>query len=115
MITNKTKKTIIARKEKICITGFSKFLGLMFRFRVASPLVFVFKKKEKIPLHMIFVFCRIDVLFLDEKNRVVEMKERFLPFTFYFPKRKSKTVIELPAGTIRKTRTRFGDEILMQW
>ena len=33
------------------------------------------------------------------------------PFTTYSPKKKAKYVIELPAGTIRKSKTRLGDEV----
>ena len=60
---------------------------------------------------MLFVFCPIDVLFLDKNKKVVEIKENFMPFTFYTPKNKAKYVIELPSDLIRKTRTEVGDKI----
>jgi len=60
--------------------------------------VFIFNKPRRIDLHMFFVFYPIDVLFLDEKKKIVEIKENFRPFTFYYPNKKASYVIELPAG-----------------
>jgi len=79
--------------------------------RKSKSLVFIFKKEKIVPLHMLFVFYPIDVLFLDKNKIVVEIKENFKPFSFYNPKNKSKFVIELPKNTIRKTKTELGDKI----
>ena len=75
------------------------------------PLVFVFDKEKIIPLHMFFVFYPIDVLFLNKNKLVVEMKKSFRPFSFYTPKNKSMFVIELPDGTINRTKSGIGDKI----
>jgi uncharacterized protein len=60
---------------------------------------------------MVFVFYPIDVLFLDKNKVVVEVKDNFRPFSFYTPKNKAMYVIELPAGTIKKTKTCVWDKI----
>ena len=60
---------------------------------------------------MFFVFYPIDVLFLDKNKVVVDKKENFKPFAFYNSKRKAMYEIELPNGTIRKTKTNIGDKI----
>ncbi len=111
MIINKTKKTIIAKNEMMCTSIFSKFLGLMFCSKIKTPLVFAFKKEESVPLHMFFVFCNIDVIFVDKNKKVVDVKENFRPFTTHYPMKKAKFVIETCSGTIKKTNTAEGDEI----
>ena len=58
---------------------------------------------------MLFVFYPIDVIFLDGKKKVVDLKENFRPWTFYKSKRPAKYVIECPKGTIKKTRTKIKD------
>ena len=60
---------------------------------------------------MLFVSYSIDILFLDKNKVVVEIKENYLPFTFYAPKNKSLYIIELPKNIIRETKTEIGDKI----
>ena len=111
MIKNITKKRIIANKAKICDDSFSKVIGLMFSKKQNKALIFKFSKKMEISLHMIFVFYPIDVLFLNENKIVVDVKENFKSFTFYKSKKKATYAIELPEGTIRRTKTEIGDKI----
>ena len=84
LVKNTTKRTLLAENAKICKNIISKGLGLM--FSKPKPLVFVFRKEKIIPLHMLFVFSPIDVLFLDKDKIVTEKKENFRPFSFYTPK-----------------------------
>jgi uncharacterized membrane protein (UPF0127 family) len=60
---------------------------------------------------MWFVFQSIDILFLNNKHEVVEIKEGLRPFTFYLPKKRSSSVIELPSGVISSSMTKLGDTI----
>ena len=86
---------------------FTKGIGLMFRRKIKNQYIFTFKKESIIPLHMWFVFTPIDVLFLDEKKRIVEIKENFKPFQFYNPKNKAKYIIELPPKNIKKYKLKI--------
>ena len=83
----------------------------MFSKKTEKSLVFDFKKEKIISLHMWFVFYPIDVLFLDNDKRVVEIKENFKPFRLYTPKNKARYVLELPDGSVRESKTRVGDRI----
>lgn len=109
-IKNTTKKTLIAKNAKVCKNIFSKSLGLMFS-RKLKPLIFIFKKEKIIPLHMFFVFYPIDILFLNKNKIIVEIKENFMPFTFYAPKNKAKYIIELPKNAIKSSKTEIRDKI----
>jgi len=60
---------------------------------------------------MFFVFHPIDALWLAEDGSVVEALEWFRPFSIHTPRSKAVTVIEMPAGTIRKSNTHVGDRI----
>ena len=112
MIENKTKKRVLCKDKKILRSVFSKAIGLMFSKRQAAGYVFVFKKPTKADLHMFFVFYPIDVIFLDECKKVIEIKENFMPFTFYLPKNKAAYVLELPEKTVQKNNTELGDLII---
>lgn len=89
-----------------------KALGFMFQKKPKSfGLVFNFNKERKRSLHNFFVFFSLDVMFLNENQEIVEIKERFRPFTMLFPKQKSQYIIELPAGTITNTNSQIGDVV----
>jgi len=113
MITNKTRETVISEKEAICDSFFCKLKGVMFSLK-PKALFFRFGKEQKLDLHMMFVFFPIDLVFLDSRFNVVELKENFLPFTFYNSKEKVRYVIELPAGAIKKSRTGIGDTVIFK-
>ena len=93
---------------------FSKAKGLMFTSSSAvhdNAMVFVFKKEKTVSLHMFFVFYPVDVIFLDQTKKVIEIKMNFKPFAIYIPKKKAKYVVECGAGAVRKSRTTIGDHM----
>ena len=93
MILNQNTKRIISKNEKYCKSFFSQALGLMFSSR--KNLIMEFPQEISISLHNFFVFYPLEILILDKNKKVIEIKKKFLPFTFYNPKTKGKFVIEL--------------------
>ena len=93
MIINKTKGTTISQKEMICRTVFSQARGLMFRKK--QNLLMAFPNERKISLHMFFVFYPIDVLIVDERRKIVEIKKNLRPFMVWNSLQKGKYVVEL--------------------
>lgn len=57
----------------------------------------------------------IDVLVLDNKNKVICLKEEIQPGRFYFWNPKYKSVLELPAGTISRLRIKNDDMIDLKY
>ncbi|MBI3036453.1 DUF192 domain-containing protein [Candidatus Woesearchaeota archaeon] len=110
-VKNVTRNTIIAMRSKTADSVLSRSVGLMFSKPTQSAMVLKFSAEAIIGLHTFFVFFPIDILFVDSRLRIVEMNGGMKPFTTYSPKKKAKYVIELPAGTIRKSKTRLGDEV----
>jgi hypothetical protein len=53
----------------------------------------------------------IDALFLDADGRVVDLEENLAPGRIAPVRWRSRSVLELPAGTLRRSRTRRGDRI----
>ena len=116
MIFNKTRRRIAAKTHSVCSSVLSKAKGLMFSTRKDiedNALIFPFSKRQRVGLHMFFVFYPIDVLFLDAHKRVVEEKRRFLPFTAYNSKNSCNYVLELEAGAIERSKTKIGD--VFEW
>ncbi len=94
----------------VCKGVLSKARGLMFRSNPLN-LLFVFNKSGMYQLHMCFVFFPIDVIFLDEQKRVVEIKEHFRPWSVYTPKNRAMYILEMADGSVKKYRVRLGQKL----
>jgi uncharacterized protein len=114
MIKNSSNGRILAKNTKHCKSFFGKAKGLMFTLpKQGQGLVFHFSKEEIIPITMLFVFYPIDILWLNERKEIVEMKEKAHPFLFSIsPKRKAKYVVELPSRRISESETKIGQKII---
>ena len=95
----------------ICRDLISKGLGLMFK-RKPETMVFVFDKEQKVPLHMMFVFFPIDVVYLDSRFNIVELVKELKPFRYYNPQHVAKYVVEFPVGTIEEERLKLGNKVI---
>ena len=111
MIRNLTKDTILTERVEYADTFLRKLVGLMFTAPEDRGLVFTYSYEQYVSLHMFFVFYCIDVLWLNSEGEVVFLKEEFRPFTVAFPTEKARSVIELPSGTIQRSKTAIGDRI----
>lgn len=87
----------IASKVTLCDNLFSQARGLMFRI---TPLkrgeVYFFTIGG--PIHMAFVGFPIDVVWLDDSMKVVDVRMASPGWKVYYPKRKSSFVLEMAAG-----------------
>ncbi len=108
-IVNKRNGEIIAYDFKLCKNVLQQARGLMFSGK--KTLVFIFKKEKHTPLHMFFVFFPIDVFFLDNSKKVVEIKKNLKPFAMYNPQKKAKYIIEIPHGLVENTAVEMGDSL----
>jgi len=103
-------KTLISRAE-IANSNWQKCKGLMFSKQ--KDILFNFRKDAFLKFHMVFVFYPIDIVFMDHNQRIVDIKKRFCPFTFYYSRAKSSHVLELKNGTIEKTGLELGDLLII--
>jgi len=83
--------------------------GLMFSRQ--KNLVFVLPQERRLVMHMLFVFYPIDVVLLNSRREVVELKRDFRPFGFYRLKSKARYILELKRSTIDKHGLKLGDSI----
>jgi uncharacterized membrane protein (UPF0127 family) len=100
-------------KTEFANTFWEKTRGLMFRPGLEHALIFPLERESRIgaSIHSFFVFFPFDVLFLDEGQKIVDMK-MVGPFRFNVrPKESAKYIIELPAGAIRDSGVHVGDTV----
>jgi uncharacterized membrane protein (UPF0127 family) len=80
-----------------------KFSGLMFsRREKAGVLLFDFKEEQKIAIHSFFVFYLFVAVWLDKKNKVVDLKivKPFIPCVS--PKKSCYKLVEIPINKKNK-------------
>ncbi len=102
-LTNKTTGKLIEQKVKIASSFPSQAKGLMFESKKKFDYALVFplplENRAYASIHSFFVFFPIDVVYLDSKKRVVDIKRNLAPFTFFYrPKKPAKYFVELRAG-----------------
>ena len=109
-IVNKTRKAELASKAVICQSLPAITRGLMFRRQTSA--VLELPKESDGAIHTFFVFFPIDVLWIKE-GKVVDFARNVQPFTVRLASNEPTThIVELPEGTIDKTETDIGDEIV---
>ncbi len=83
--------------------SFERFSGLMFiRKEKARILLFDFNKKTRVPIHSFFVFFNFIAIWLDDKNKTVDLKI-VKPFSLLIkPKKPFNKLIEIPINNKHK-------------
>lgn len=89
------KKHKIEARE--CNSFFSRARGKMFSFS-REPILLVFNSEEMTAIHMLFVFQRLLVVWLDENQTPVAVKE-MKPFVSYHQAR-AHYVLEIPVSNL---------------
>lgn len=104
-VFNLTSKTYITKDIKKVKTLKDKTFGL---FRKSNPRALFFK--TRFGLHTFFLNKPIDIILLDKDYKVVKMainsQNRVFTYNPVF-----NTVLELPASSIKKSKTKIGDRL----
>ncbi len=85
----------------------------MFRtnFEEGDAILFKFRKERKFRIHTFFVFFSIDLIYLDEDFKILEIKENLSPFWYYNPDKKAYNLIELPGKVLEGKNIEGGDRV----
>lgn len=106
MIKNISKNTIVTNAfHKKDFLGKSK--GLIGK-NVPETIVF----KTRFGIHTFLLGFPIDLIIADKNNKVVIVKKNIKPNSIFFWNIKYDTVIELPFGSIDKSKTQKGDTLM---
>ncbi len=109
-IMNKTKNTCLGSVE-IADTFISRFVGLMFKKNIEKGLLLKLPEKRGrrgSAIHMFFMRVPLDVIFVDDKKKVVDIVA-LKPWQMYMPRTAASYVIELQEGKIKDSNTEIGD------
>jgi uncharacterized membrane protein (UPF0127 family) len=108
---NITKGVVLASELEIATSFAARSQGLLGRSGLKPDTGLLIDPCPSV--HTWFMRFPIDVIFLDNKNRVVGLKRNMKPFRMAWSWRGAKT-LELPVGVIASTRTQLGDIVAFQ-
>ena len=108
-IINATRQSIVASCFDIASNPLTRMKGLIGRAQMPQDWALVIRPCSSI--HMMFMRFAIDVIFVDDQNKVVGLVKAIKPFCISPVFWDSAYAVELAAGTIQATRTNLGDSI----
>ncbi len=84
-------------------TFLSRLRGLMFalRLKMGEGIVLSFPSEQQIDLHMLFVFFPLDVVWINESGRIVQIERDVQPFVWHVRGTRAQSVLEVRAGAAR--------------
>lgn len=106
IIKNVTKATIVAKNCKKASTLMEMIFGLLW---LNNPPELLFQ--TRFGLHTLLLKKPIDVIVLDDQFKVVAIKDKLKPNQFFFWNLKYQWVLELPADTIKRSKTMINDQL----
>jgi len=108
-VINVTKKTWLATKVRKADSFVTRLVGLLKR-RNLGPEEALWLMPSK-GIHTIGMKFPIDVVFLNRDNVVLQAVSGMRPFRVSTVQLRGYSVLELPAGTIKKSQTEAGDRL----
>ena len=108
-VINLTKKTWLATTVRKADNFLTRLVGLLKR-KTLGPEEALWLMPSK-GIHTIGMKFPIDVVFLSRKNIVQSLISGMAPYRISAVHLTSYSVLELPNGTIRKSRTEVGDQL----
>ncbi|HEX2946016.1 MAG TPA: DUF192 domain-containing protein [Clostridia bacterium] len=107
VIINVTRNTVLANNCRSARTFFTRFLGLQFKKELPEGHGLLITPCNSI--HMFLMRFAIDAVFIDADGTIIYIREGIKPWRVSKIVGNAKSVLELPAGTVKSTGTATGD------
>jgi uncharacterized membrane protein (UPF0127 family) len=110
-IYNQTRESFLSLEVTAADTTFTRLKGLIGRLRLRpNEGLWVVPSSG---VHTIGVLFPLDLIYLDDKSRVVHLIEHFPAFSIAPLRTHATSVLELPTHTIYSSQTQVGDELVV--
>ena len=109
-VINVTRQSLLVEQGEIALCFWSRFKGLLFKSAFSAGQGILIKPCSSI--HTIGMSYPIDVLFMDRADRVTKIVVGMKPYGIASCSG-SAYVIEVPIGTVLRTGTQVGDQVMV--
>jgi hypothetical protein len=99
---------MIAKNVVVPTSLLDQSLGLL-KYKTPSTMLL----RTHFGIHTLGMYYPIDVLILNKQDYVVAIKENLKPNNIFIWNINYGTVLELPKGTIKKTKTKLKDQLYL--
>ncbi|HKW17716.1 MAG TPA: DUF192 domain-containing protein [Terriglobales bacterium] len=111
-VYNKTRETFLAFRVAVADSILGRLVGLLGRKSLPQDSgVWIVPANAVHTIGMLFSF---DLVLIDKNFKVVGLRELVRPFAITWPNHRAESVLELPAHTIFRSRTKIGDQLLIE-
>ena len=108
-VANRTRGTVLGDDIAVADTTCSRVVGLLGKRGLGQGGGLLIVPSQGV--HTVGMMFTIDIVFLDADLRVLSVRSRLRPFRLSRVIWKARSVLELPNGVIRDSRTDVGDEL----
>lgn len=112
IVRNQTRGTTLADRCRMARGFWPRLRGLLFTKPLAEGEGLLIDPCQSV--HTVMMSYPIDVLFLNKQGRVAHLIDAMAPYRASRFVWSARSVLELPAGTARQTRTTVGDLLLVE-
>lgn len=109
---NRTRDAVLASRLERAMTWWSRARGLLGRRDLPAGSGLLIEPCNSV--HCFFMAFPIDVVYIDRERQVVALAADLRPNRIGPVVRRARAVVELPAGTIARTGTRVGDQLVIE-
>lgn len=110
-VYNQTRESFLSLGVTAADTTLTRLKGLIGRWSLKSDEgIWVVPSSG---VHTLGVFVPLDLIYLDEKHRVIHLVEHFPTFRIAPLRVQSESVLELRTHTIYSSQTQVGDQLLI--
>lgn len=110
-VFNRTRDSFLSLGVTLTDTHFARLKGLVGKLRLKGDEgIWVVPSQG---VHTIGVLFPVDLIYLDEDDRVVQLEESFGTFRIGPVRKTCASVLELPTRTIYSSQTQVGDQLLI--
>jgi uncharacterized membrane protein (UPF0127 family) len=110
-VYNQTRECFLGLRVTAADTSLARLKGLIGRLHLRSDEgIWVVPSSG---VHTLGVFFRLDLIYLDESQKVIEVIEYFPRFRIAPIRIRAASVLELPQHTIYSSQTQKGDRLLI--
>ncbi len=108
----KKGESILIASCKLAETFFPRFMGLMGKKHLPEDEAVAFPKCNSI--HTFFMRMPIDVVFVSNEGKVVQVFSSLKPWRLLFPQKGAKHVVEFAANRARTLGIELGDTLSLE-
>lgn len=108
-VYNQTRAAVLVKHGRVADSFWQRMRGLIGRRTFLQGDGLLIAPCNSVHTH--FMALAIDVVYLDHSNCIIDLTPNLVPWRFARPRRRARSVLEIPSGTLARTGCMVGDQL----